>query len=65
MPFQKAQISSTPHLDTALGEWRGEDPIGPLQAPSSSKGRPSGRATEHKAPAGAGVEIQRGHTSCA
>jgi hypothetical protein len=22
-------------------------------------------ATEHKAPAGAGVEIQRGHTSCA
>jgi hypothetical protein len=32
------------HLGAALREWRGEDPIGPMQAPSSSKGQPSGRA---------------------
>jgi hypothetical protein len=36
--------STTPHLDTALGEWRGEDPMGPLQATFSSKEQPSGQA---------------------
>jgi hypothetical protein len=59
-----------PHanLGTALGEWRGRDPIGPMQVrPPQEDSRAVGRflATEHKAPVGAGVEIQRDHPSCA